>query len=100
MITYLGDANHHVLDEGFESLDGTSLFVTTVPHLDSDSEATEFLKGDLHYSDVDSSVAEVFGDGTSWSRNSNLSCFDGNFNYRIKQKTGLRRLKLGDKRTV
>ena len=65
--TYLGDSDHHVLDEGFESVDGTSLFVTTVPHLDSDGEALNFLKGDFHNSDVDSRVAEVFCDGTSWS---------------------------------
>jgi len=75
--TYLGDSDHHVLDEGFESVDGTSLLVTTVPHLDSDGEATKLLKGDFHNSDVDSRVAEVFGDGTSWSGNRNLSCFNG-----------------------
>jgi len=79
----LGGANHHVVDERFESGDGTSLFVSTVPHLNSHIKAVHLLGGHLHDSDVDSDVTQVFRDLTSWASYCNFSCFDGNSDYKL-----------------
>ena len=49
--TYLGGTDEHVVDQGFDGGDGTSLLITTVPHLDSD-ELSLHLVG-LHLQDFD-----------------------------------------------
>ena len=80
--TYLSNTDHHVADQGFECCDGTSLFVSTVPHLDSDVETVLVLSDDLHDSDVDFVVGQVFGDCASWSGNGDLSGLDDNGDYK------------------
>jgi len=84
--TYLGNTDHHVADQGFEGGDGTSLFVSTVPHLDSDVETVLVLSDDLHDSDVDFVVGQVFGDCASWSGNGDLSGLDGDGDYTNARK--------------
>ena len=86
MFTYLGNTDHHVVNKRFECSDGTSLFVTSVPHLNSNVKALLLLGGHFHNSDVDSDVAEILRDLTSWTSNYYLSCFDGNSDYTKKPR--------------
>lgn len=74
--TYLSNSDEHVVDKRFESCNCASLFVSSVPHLDSNIETLHFGSGHFHDSDVNSDVAQILCDFTSWSFDCNLSCFD------------------------
>ena len=52
--TYLGDTDDGVLDDRLEGIHRASLFVTSVPHLNSNDEVLVggFTSGHFHDSDV------------------------------------------------
>jgi hypothetical protein len=74
--TYLSNTGDHVGDKGLEGGDGTSVLVLSVPHLDSNVKTFLFLGVHLHNSHVDGHMAQVLGDGSFWSGNSDLSSLD------------------------
>ena len=73
------DTNDAVADEGFEGGNRTSLFISSVPHLNSDVEPLHLLCGHFHNSDVDRLVGEIFGDLSSWTSNSDFSTLHTDF---------------------
>ena len=83
--TYLGDTDEHVVDQGFDGGDGTSLLITTVPHLDSDELALHLRGGHFQDFDIECDVTKILGDSSLWTFNSNFSSFnfDG-FDYNSK----------------
>ena len=82
MSTYLSNTDDAVGNDGFESGNGTSLFVFSTPHLDSDEKSLHLWGGHLHNSQIDWHMGEILGNSSSWSGNCNLSGFDGYFDYR------------------
>jgi len=80
----LGDTDEHVVDQGFDGGDGTSLLITTVPHLDSDELALHLLGGHFQDFDIECDVGKILGDSSLWTFNSNFSSFnfDG-FDYNL-----------------
>jgi len=83
----LSNTDHHVANQGFECCDGTSLFVSTIPHLDSNVKTFFVFSNDVHNSDVDFVVGKVLGNCTSWSGNGNLSGLDGDLDYTKSRKS-------------
>ena len=79
--TYFSDTDNAVADEGFESGDCASLFISTVPHLNSDVETLLLGGGHFHTSDVDRLVREILGDLSSWTSNSDFSSLHADFDY-------------------
>ena len=74
----LSDSNDHVANVGFDGGDGTSLSVTSIPHLDAGMFALQLGGLHIHDLDVEGNVGEVFGDSSSVSLNGDLSGFAGN----------------------
>ena len=67
--TYLGATDDAVCDNTLEGIYRASLFVTSVPHLNSDAEAWFgwFTSDHLHDSDVNWEVTKVLLDLSSWT---------------------------------
>ena len=72
----LGDTDEHVVDQGFDGGDGTSLLITTVPHLDSDELALHLRGGHFQDFDIECDVTKILGDSSLWTFNSNFSSFN------------------------
>lgn len=51
--TYLSDTDEHVADQGFDGGNGTSLLITTVPHLDSDELTVHLTSSHLQDFDIE-----------------------------------------------
>lgn len=77
--TYFSDTGDAVGDEGFESGDCACLLISTVPHLNSNVESLHLGGGNLHNSDVDRLVGEIFDDLTSWALNCDFSSLHCHF---------------------
>jgi hypothetical protein len=74
----LGDTDAHVVDVGFKGVDGTSLFVATEPHADSEVLATgSSLGSSLGFLDLTVEVREVLFVFTSRSLDGDNSGLDG-----------------------
>jgi hypothetical protein len=76
-----GDTDAHVLNVGLESVDGTSLLVTTEPHADSEVvSGSLFGTSSLGSLDLAVKVREVLGNLSSGSGNNDNSGLDGTGN--------------------
>ena len=82
-MTYLGNTNDGVLNNGLEGVYGRSLSVSGVPHLKSNAKALvgTLTSGHLHHSDVDWQVGKVLLDLTSWALNNDMSSLAGDGDY-------------------
>lgn len=79
--TYLGDSSDHVSDDGLESGDRASLFLSTKPHFNIQVIALSFLRILLHLFHFYGHMLEALGNLSFGSFYCYLSCLRSQLNY-------------------
>jgi hypothetical protein len=81
MLTYFGDTDEHVVDEGFNSVSSTSLSISSEPHANTDVFALLFLVIAVNKLDFNGEMAEILGNFSTSSFNSHFPCLHDHGNY-------------------